>query len=51
LQRKSNAKPIIMYHTPNAETLAAIEEARSDVEKEEMTDYDIEHFEEYVARL
>jgi hypothetical protein len=39
-----------MYQ-PNAETLAALEEARSGVEMEELTDYDIEHFEEFVARL
>ena len=36
---------------PAAETLAAFEEARSGAEMEEMTDYDIEHFEEFVARL
>ena len=40
-----------MYQRPNAETLAALEEARSGVEMEELTHYDIEHFEEYVARL
>ena len=39
-----------MYH-PNADTLAAIEEARSGVEMEELTPYQIEHFEEYVASL
>ena len=39
-----------MYQ-PNAETLAALEEARSGVEMEELTHYDIEHFEEYVAKL
>ena len=40
-----------MYHKPNAETLAAIEEARSGVEMEELTPYNIEHFEEWVASL
>ena len=39
------------YHKPNAETLAAIEEARSGVEMEELTPYNIEHFEEWVAGL
>ena len=39
-----------MYR-PNAETLAAIEECRSGVEMDEMTDYDIEHLDEYIARL
>ena len=39
-----------MYH-PNAETLAAIEECRSGKELEQLSHYDIEHFEEYVARL
>ena len=38
-------------YPPNAETLAAIEECRSGVELEEMTDYDIEHLDEYIARL
>jgi hypothetical protein len=38
-------------YQPNPETLAAIEEARSGVEMEELTDYDIEHFDEYVAKL
>lgn len=37
--------------TPNAETMAAIEEARSGREMEELTSYNIEHFEEWVARL
>ena len=40
-----------MYKRPNADTLAAIEEARSGVEMEELTPYQIEHFEEYVASL
>ena len=40
-----------MRCTPNADTLAAIEEAKSGVEMEELTPYDIEHFEEYVAGL
>lgn len=39
-----------IYH-PNADTLAAIEEARSGAEMEELTSYDIEHFEEWVAKL
>ena len=38
-------------YPPNAETLAAIEECRSGVELDEMTDYDIEHLDEYIARL
>ena len=38
-------------YQPNADTLAAIEEARSGVEMEELTDYQIEHFEEFVASL
>jgi len=38
-------------YTPNAETLAAIEECRSGVELEEMTEYDIEHLDEYIAKL
>ena len=37
--------------TPPPETLAALEECRSGVELEELTSYDIEHFEEYLARL
>ena len=40
-----------MYNKPNPETLEAIEEARSGAEMEELTPYDIEHFEEYVERL
>ncbi len=40
-----------VYNKPNPETLAAIEEARSGAEMEELTPYDIEHFEEYVAGL
>lgn len=39
-----------MYR-PNAETLAAIEEARSGVEMEELTHDQIENFEEFVASL
>ena len=39
-----------IYH-PNAETLAAIEEAHSGVVMEELTPYDLEHFEDYVERL
>lgn len=38
-------------YKPNRETLEAIEECRSGVELEELTPYDIEHFEEYVERL
>jgi len=40
-----------VLYKPNAETLAAIEEARSGVEMEELTPYNIEHFEEWVASL
>ncbi|MBR6030753.1 MAG: hypothetical protein IKP36_02195 [Bacteroidaceae bacterium] len=40
-----------VLYKPNAETLAALEEARSGVEMEELTPYDIEHFEEWVANL
>ncbi|MBR4516152.1 MAG: toxin-antitoxin system protein [Bacteroidaceae bacterium] len=40
-----------LYQHPNPETLAAIEEARSGVEMEELTPYNIEHFEEWVASL
>ena len=40
-----------LYQQPNPETLAAIEEARSGTEMEELTTYGIEHFEEWVARL
>ena len=35
----------------NADTLAAIEEARSGAEMEELTHEDIENFEAFVARL
>lgn len=40
-----------LYRQPNADTLAAIEEARSGAEMEELTPYQIEHFEEFVASL
>ena len=40
-----------LYPTPPPETLAALEECRSGEELEELTSYDIEHFEEYLARL
>lgn len=40
-----------LYRKPNADTLAAIEEARSGAPMEELTPYQIEHFEEYVASL
>lgn len=40
-----------MYSKPNADTMEAIREARSGAPMEELTPYDIEHFEEYVARL
>ena len=35
----------------NSDTMAAIEEARSGVEMEELSHYDIEHFEEWAAKL
>lgn len=38
-------------YQPNAETIAAIEEARSGAPMEELTHEQIEHFEEYVASL
>ncbi len=38
-------------YRPNAETLSAIEEARSGAEMEELTHDQIEHFEEYVSSL
>ena len=38
-------------YPPNAETLAAIEEARSGVEMETLSHEDIENFEAFVARL
>ena len=38
-------------YKPNRETLEAIEKCRSGVELEELTPYDIKHFEEYVERL
>jgi len=40
-----------VLYKPNAETLAALEEARSGKEMEELTPYNIEHFEEWVASL
>ena len=36
---------------PNDETLEAMRECESGVELEELTPYDIEHFEEYVRSL
>ena len=39
-----------MYR-PNAETLEALEECRSGAELEQLSHNDIEHFEEYVAKL
>ena len=40
-----------MYQRPNADTLAALEEARSGAEMEELSEEDIENFEAFVARL
>lgn len=38
-------------YKPNKETLEAIDECRSGKELEQLTHYDIEHFEEFVAKL
>lgn len=40
-----------LYRQPNPDTLEAIEEARSGKEMEELTPYQLEHFEEFVANL
>ena len=40
-----------LYRKPNPDTLNAIEEARSGKEMEELTPYQLEHFEEFVAGL
>ncbi|MBQ9363106.1 MAG: hypothetical protein IJT97_06765 [Bacteroidaceae bacterium] len=57
-RRKSSMSSIMLnyilmglYHEPNSDTLETIEEAKSGAEMEELTPYDIEHFEEYVAGL
>ena len=38
-------------YQPNKETLETLNEARSGVEMETLSHYDIEHFEDYVANL
>ena len=40
-----------LYHEPNETTLAAMAECESGVELDELTDYDIEHLDEYIAKL
>ena len=40
-----------LYHEPNAETLAAMEECESGVELDELTDEDIDNLEEYIKEL
>ena len=40
-----------IHPNPNADTLSALKEAKSGMAMEELTDYDIEHFEEFVAKL
>jgi len=46
-----NITEAYMYQQPNPDTLAALEEARSGAEMEELTDKDLENFEAYVASL
>ena len=40
-----------LYHEPNAETLAAMAECRSDAELDELTDEHIDNLEEYIKTL
>ena len=40
-----------LYRQPNETTLAAMRECESGVELDELTSYDIEHLEEYIAKL
>ena len=40
-----------LYHEPNAATLAAMEEVKSDAELDELTDENIENLEDYIKSL
>ena len=40
-----------LYHKPNAETLAAMEECKSGAELDELTDENIDNLEEYIKTL